>query len=145
MKILSGYEIRPTEEFDVVVDPSGKYVPPKNFDFSDVCHNNQCELFVGHILDYIHSSQIEYTISTVISKIRKGGKVYLSGTNLDELNRLYMMGHYDTQEYNALLYSNTFKCGMYTPSFIINLLSKGLKIDEVKLDGHTFTIGAIRE
>jgi len=144
MKILSGVGVRPTKEFDIIIDPSGQFTLPKPLEFSNICDDNECELFVGYILDYIPINKIDNILNDLVKKTRINGRIILHGTNINELNRAYFMGHIGTPEYNSILYG-LMKCGIYCPDVLSKKFeSMGLSIASRKLDKLSFSIEVVR-
>lgn len=146
MRIIAGIGIE-QNSYDVALDPTGKYVPSRGFDLTNVCLDNECIEFHGDIMDYISIHALDNFFLLLHRKMRNNGEVILSGTNLHELNRHYIMGNIGDEEYNLALYDRVFqKDGIYSTSVITNYLVKyGFHITSITLDGLKYTIGARRK
>lgn len=146
MRIIAGIGVE-QNSYDVALDPTGKYVPSRGFDITNVCLDNECIEFSGNIMDYIPFHMAPSFFSTLAKKMRKNGEVNLSGTNINELNRHFIMSNIGDEEYNQAIYNNTFqKEGIYSPSTIVSYLNKvGFNITSIKIDGLSYTVGARRQ
>lgn len=147
MNIQIGIGLRDSNDFDLTIDPIGKYVEPKS-PWNIPCERNEAKIIKVN-LNIIHLSALDNYISILLSKLRSNGKLVLHGSNLNEINRLYFMGSISDEQYNSIIYpefDSIQTIGLYSPKMIKNKLEKyGLKINKISLDNTTYCIEAIRQ
>ena len=151
MKVLLQVEPSNIEEYDFVIDPSGKSGYPRDFKYGlSLIEDNEATLINFKCLNRVHLSEINI-IKSYIDKLRYNGEFIIEGINLYEVNRNFMLGNLKMKEYNYLLYGEKLDiyrtCSSYTPDFIKTILiESGLKIETIRINkDYTFLIRAKRE
>lgn len=139
MRIQIG-NFRPNEEYDVTIDPNGKYVEPQSYK-NIPCDDNEAKV-IKIQLDIIPYMEVDDYIKLAISKLRLKGRLILIGKNLNEINRQYFMGNITDKEYNLIIADVK---SLWSPAVIKNaLLDHGLRIVLFRLDNFSYYLEATR-
>lgn len=114
------------------------------------CQDAECtEIYSTDVINYIPYSDIELYISHLVSKMRKGCKIVLGGTDAMEVCKMCLRQDFNILEYNKIVYGEDKKrptCCHMTLNVLSKLLqSNGLKIMKKRLDGLQMIVEAIRE
>jgi len=100
----------PTEEYDLI-----------NINDSHLIHDGSCEeLFIGDCLDYITSGKEEF-ISAACSKVKYGGRLILTGHDLQEICKAKSAHFIDESKAQSLLYGG--KTGLSSASTTVDKIS----------------------
>ena len=114
-----------------------------------VCEASECvELILDEVLNFIDLQQIPNILQKLISRLRKGGKVIITGFDINELTKSYLNGILSIADFNLVIFGNcrVKKVCCFSHNDIQNIItSNGLKIQSVDLVGGKFTIIAKRE
>jgi hypothetical protein len=114
-----------------------------------VCEAAECiEMVLDEVLNFIDLQQIPGVLTKLISRIRKGGKLILTGFDINELTKSYTNGILSIADFNLVLFGNgrIKKISTFSHNDIQNIVvSNGLKINSVDIIGGKFTIIAKRE
>jgi hypothetical protein len=114
-----------------------------------VCEAAECaEMILDEVLNFIDLQQIPGVLTKLISRIRKGGRVIITGFDINELAKSYTNGILSIADFNLVLFGSgrIKKMSCFSHNDIQNIVvSNGLKIQSVDLVGGKFTIIAKRE
>lgn len=136
-------------KLNITSDPSKSISGYKNifvvnndsFDLNDIV-NNCCSEIVFTAIDYVPFSETEDLLRTIISKLRLGGKLVITGLNFDNICRNYMsdsISEKDVSEIVEQIKSIRSRNKLY--SFIKNL---GLTIEHSIAKGNVYELSATR-
>lgn len=106
------------------------------------------EIYAPKILDYVPHDVFPDFITSLIKKLRKGGKITLGGLDIMETAKQILRGDYDIIAANATIYGNKDKpkLGQYSLYLLTQVFQHhGLKIEQKILDSNEMCIKAIRE
>jgi len=105
--------------------------------------DNSCESIVAvKVLNRIPLQSIEGFIDLVLSKLRLGGEINVSGIEQKVLAKFILNGNISEQDFNTLL---MFSNSMITRSDAVKLLEvKGLKLKTSNMNGIEYDITATR-
>lgn len=105
--------------------------------------DNSCESIVAvKVLNRIPLQSIEGFIDLVLSKLRLGGEINISGIEQKVLAKFILNGNISEQDFNTLL---MFSNSMITRSDTVKLLEvKGLKLKTSNMNGIEYDITATR-
>jgi len=99
------------------------------------------EIFVGSCLDFIE--QRDTFVQELVKKIRYGGKIIITGSDLYEVSRAAMNRNLTLEQITSLLYG-----GRYSISSIFDMVDMvrelGLKVINKRVDDFKYTIIAER-
>ena len=125
---------------EVVLD---EYTKISIEDLSNKQNASLKEIFLGDFLCFVDQKDIVATTDLVISKMRYGANIIITGSDVLEISRMIMNRNIPLNTARDLLYSEKKSC--YTYLEIISLLeSKGLKILRKILTGLSYSIVAER-
>ena len=114
-----------------------------------VCEASECfQMILDEVLNFIDLQKIPGVLQKLISRIRKGGKLILTGFDINEITKSYINGILSIADFNLLLFSTgqIKKISTFSHNDIQNIIvSNGLKINSVDIIGGKFTIIAQRE
>jgi ABC-type cobalamin transport system ATPase subunit len=114
-----------------------------------VCEASECvEMVLDEVLNFIDIQQIPGVLAKLISRMRKGGKMIITGFDINELTKSYINGMLSIADLNLVLFGTgrIKKMSCFSHSDIQNIIvSNGLKINSVDIMGGKFTIVAKRE
>ena len=118
----------PTEDYDLI-----------NINDTHLIHDGSCEeLFIGDCLDYIASGKEEF-ISTVCSKIKYGGRLILTGHDLQEICKAKSAHFIDEEKAQSLLYGGrTGLSGAY--AIVDKISSKSLVNISRRINNFKYTL-----
>lgn len=127
-------------------------IRPLDFrNLENIVSNAECyEVLVDECIDYVRQDKLNQFVDYCISKLRKGGVIHISGTDIYEVSRMFFNGEIGEQVFNSLLYGMgehpwSFKSGCHSLPTIRQLLeSRGLKITNLSYDGVIFNVSARR-
>jgi|TARA_B100000085_G_scaffold284637_1_gene318248 hypothetical protein len=105
--------------------------------------NNSCESIVAvKVSNRIPAQSMEGFLDLVISKLRLGGEILVSGIEQKVMAKHILNGYLKESQFNEIL---TFANSMETLSDTVNLLnSKGLKIKTTNMNGIEYEVSATR-
>ena len=108
-------------------------------DLSEKQNASLKEIFVGDYLCFLDQKEISETIDMVVSKMRYGAKLIISGYDIIEICRTIMSRELALNLAREFLYSGKISC--YTHWELVDMLqSRGLKISRKILEGPEYTI-----
>lgn len=106
--------------------------------------NNSCnEILAMNILDYIDDEHITQLLGLFISKLRLGGKLYISGINLDTVARGLLGKTLAEKEFNQII--KNIKSLRSRKTVIDLLKSANLVIETAITKGNIYEITATRQ
>lgn len=93
-------------------------------------------------VDSIKKEKIEKFVKDICSKMRIGSLLHIGGLDIYALNRDFLGGKVDLNEYNKLMANKT---GIYSNSYIAKLLHENnIKIESIVFKGYYYEIAATR-
>ena len=111
-------------------------------DLTNVPDNSATDIYIEN-LDQIQHDFIEEFFTKLRSKVRKNGRILISGTELSILARNVLSNNLSSQEFNNIILSG--KRGLHKVNDISNLLKKvGMLIEEVSISGNSYAIKSSR-
>jgi hypothetical protein len=120
-----------------------------------MCEAAECiEMILDEVLNFIDLQHMPDILQKLISRLRKGGKLIITGFDINEITKSYINGILSIADFNQLLFSSggyaytrqIKKISCFSHNDIQNILvSNGLKIQAIDLVGGKFTIIAQRE
>ena len=123
-------------------------------DFRNMDHICQAacaeEFYAPDMLDYVHGSQIIHVLKYWVSRLRKGGKIIVGGTDLFEFCKGVVSGQLNCVEANKVIFNDLnispfLKQGLFVWSDIELMLTElGLKVIHKRISNRKFTIEAHR-
>lgn len=146
MKIFIGNGENPPQNYDILIDPSGRHgVPHSHFDLSPVADISEArEIFAPNILNHLPLLRLKDTIKNYCERLRLGGELHLGGFHGGEIVRGFINEQVTTEQLNQFLYSQN-ACGIYTPLYIKAILEEfGLSNISFKNYGVKFIISGTR-
>lgn len=153
-KPISGYvnvDPAPVLEDDKVGQFVIKPIDFRTMEYFDTAKQAECmEILIDRAVDYIRFDALESFISTMCSKLRKYGIIYLIGLDITEVTRKYYNDEITEEEYNLLLFGSgnhpwAFKNGCYSVHTIGDLLVKnGLTIQTKSINDSFYEISGKR-
>ena len=109
------------------------------FDRSD----SEClEIRANGVVDKFKSSQLESNLTSLLKKIRLGGKLSLSGLDCNVLSRQLISGQIDERSFGVIVEQSNSISSL--KSVVKILQANGLKIQTQKISGYTYEIVAVR-
>ena len=109
------------------------------FDISD----SEClEIRANGVVDKFKSSQLESNLTSLLKKIRLGGKLSLSGLDCNVLSRQLISGQIDERSFGVIVEQSNSISSL--KSVVKILQANGLKIQTQKISGYTYEIVAVR-
>lgn len=149
---LSGYiNVDPVPKIEQ--DKQSQFdVRPLDFrNLENIVSNAECnEILVDECIDYVRQEKLSPFLDYCIGKLRKNGTIYITGTDVYEVSRMFFNGEIGENVLNSLLYGTgehpwSFKSGCHSLPKIRELLeSRGLKITNLSYDGVIFNVSARR-
>lgn len=103
------------------------------------------------VLNYLHASEVYNVLKHYVSKLRRGGRVVLGGTDFFELAKQYTLGQVTLNDVNKLVHGELTmawlqKRGCYEPNEVAVLLKQlGLRLLKKRVNGKKFVLEAIRD
>lgn len=128
-KIISGYK--------------NYFVNNESIDLDNII-NNSCEeiLLIGTI-DKFGYQKIDSIIKLLLSKLRLGGLLLVSGTNLDIITRKFIDGSLSESDFNQIVNNSL---SISSRSQVINILkNNNLFIESSQTKGNVYEISARRK
>lgn len=149
---LSGYvnvDPAPLVEADKISNFNLKPIDFRIMDVFDVAKDAECEEIIGeNVLEYVKSSDVKKFLTYLSQKLRKNGKIYLSGFDNTEICRQYYNDEISEEQYNSIMFGNgdhpwAAKNGCHSLTKIVDILSSiGIKILSHRCNhGEFFIVG----
>jgi hypothetical protein len=114
-----------------------------------ICEAAECiEMIMDEVLNFIDIQQIPGVVAKLISRMRKGGTMIVTGLDINEIAKSYINGIWSIADLNLVLFGTgrIKKMSCFSHNDIQNIIvSNGLKINSVDIIGGKFTIIAKRE
>ena len=138
---LNIFVTEPKSRFDQNIPLSGL----SNID--NFVEDSECMEIVVESLDYIPMSQIVGVLEKLVTKLRHGGTISITGTDLLDMGRVIVERLYTTEELNEAIFGEGLPKRSSLPlEELTNLLkSFGLKIMKKRLQSSMNYVEAIRE
>lgn len=128
-KIISGYK--------------NHFVENESIDLDSVINNSCQEILFANVIDKFSDEKINSVISLLISKLRLGGLIFISGTNLDIITRKFIDGSLSEVDFNKIINNSS---SISSRSKIVNILkSFNLFIESSQTKGNVYEITARRK
>lgn len=109
------------------------------FDVSD----SEClEVRANGVVDKFKFSEFESNLSSLVKKVRLGGKLTLSGLDCNILSRQLVSGQIDERSFGSIVENSNSISSLKTVAQILQ--AHGLKIQTQKVSGYTYEIVAVR-
>jgi hypothetical protein len=87
----------------------------------------------------------EPVLNSLLSKLRKGGRISFTGVDLEEVTRALMSRTITVPEANHLLFRNNNKSAVSLELMLESLISRGLKVMTARIQGFQYMITAVRD
>ena len=113
-----------------------------HLDLNDIV-TNCCEEIIFTGIDYIPQDKVESILDIIISKLRLGGKIFISGLNIDALGRLIVAEQVSEEDASNMLAPIKSIRSRYSLSKLIK--QKNLTIEYSIAKGLVYEISAIRK
>jgi hypothetical protein len=84
-------------------------------------------------------------LNSLLSKLRKGGRISFTGVDLEEVTRALMSRTITVPEANHLLFRNNNKSAVSLELMLESLISRGLKVMTARIQGFQYMITAVRD
>lgn len=113
---------------------------------SGISESSADEITAINVLQYIGINQLQLTIRLWISKLIKGGRLYIESTDSNMLGTLMAFNNIQVNEFNNLLYSQEDKyIALYNLTVLNDILSsENMQITQKGYNGYNFYIEAIK-
>lgn len=128
-KNISGYETIPVKNGDI--------------DLSHVVNNSCEEILFTTGIEKVEVSNFQKVLNEILSKMRIGCKLVISGIDLEVLSRYVINGSVNTSQYAELIKDKNFISSLSDIRAILN--SVGLKINSANIKDIHYEISATRE
>jgi len=116
------------------------YEPVEIDSLDDVITSSCNEIMIDNTIDFV-SDEI---MGSILSKVRKQGKISISGTDLVEVGRGLVTRFMDTKKASSLLGEGRVK--LYTLQDIVNILEqRGFKILKKRVNHYKYTVIGMRQ
>lgn len=138
-------------KINITTNPSGSILGYKNIFLSnnnfakdiDSIINNCCEEIIFTSVDYIPYNETENIILKILSKLRIGGRIIVSGLNFDVLVRAGISGNISEQDFSQIIEDiKSIRSRITISTF---LQKNGLFIESSVSKGHIYEISATRQ
>lgn len=135
---MSGYvnvDPAPVIENGLVHSFDIKPVDFRTMSVFDIAKDSECEEIVcENILEYVRHEDLSNFLQYITQKLRKNGKIYLSGFDNTEICRQYYNDEISEEQFNSILFGNgnhpwASKNGAHSMTKVIDILTGlGIKI-----------------
>ena len=113
-----------------------------------ICERAECtEMILDSVLSHIIINKLPDLLKQLITRLRKGGKIIIIDTEINEVLKKYLNGLLNIYDVNCLLFGNEKmnKRGKYSHSDIQQILTNNnLEIISIALNSTIFTLTAQR-
>lgn len=129
------------------IDPLSENCPSRiagdvsNLDF--ICDNGEVEEILAYnIIEYFHFSLVDGIFNNWLSKLKVGGKLFVSIIDINELSRIYYLNKINLDKFNNIIFGeqkknwDTKKCGLTVYNLTEVLENKGYKILKSEINGY---------
>lgn len=111
-------------------------------EINEVINNSCTEIVANDVIDKIKNGDIEKFVTILCSKLRIGGKIIITGTDLGTLSRVVINNTISSQDYSSIIENKASLSYMHN---IIAVLKKfNLTIDSGLIRGTNYEIVANR-
>ena len=100
-------------------------------------------IHLADCMDYVSIAERQKLLETAVSKLRMGGIITISGTDLSAIGRKLSSGNITTQQVNASLHKGRMSV-IHCSEVIDQIRGIGLEIVNYKVDGLYYSIKARR-
>jgi ABC-type enterochelin transport system ATPase subunit len=146
MKLFLSVEKPPINGYQSI-DLATQAIDFNNMD--TICEASECfEMILDEVLNFIDLQHIPGILTKLISRIRKNGRIIITGFDINEITKSYINGILSIADFNLVLFGTgrIKKISTFSHNDIQNIItSNGLKISSVDIIGGKFTIIAKRE
>ncbi len=112
-------------------------------DMFNISDSECTEIRANGIVNKFKASQLEQSLTSVLKKIRLGGKITISGLDCNILSRSLVSGDIDESSFSAIVENSNSISSLKTVSKIIQ--TQGLKIQTQRISGYSYELVAVRD
>lgn len=112
-------------------------------DLSDVPNNGAEKIIAKNALDQVTFGLLSDFLQSLVSRMRFGCELVLSGTDIGSLSKSIIDGRLTTKEYNSIIFT---KKAIYSVNEILEQLkSHNLIINSVSMNGNNYELNVSRQ